>query len=75
VTKELPLGVLCCSASRALALLGVRLSRVAPLSLSSDPAFGEQARRLYRQTGGDTPPKVIKILGRLLQCRCGGIEV
>jgi hypothetical protein len=30
-------------------------------SLSSYPAFGEQARRLYRQSGGATPTKVIKI--------------
>jgi hypothetical protein len=45
------------------------------LSLSSDPALREQARRLYSQSGGGTPPKVSKTAGRLLLFRCGGIEV
>jgi hypothetical protein len=43
-----------------------------PTPLSSDPAFGEQARRLYRQSGGATPPKESKNIGRLILCRCGG---
>jgi hypothetical protein len=37
-----------------------------PTSLSSDPAFGEQPRRLYRQSGGATPLKVSESLVRPL---------
>jgi hypothetical protein len=74
VTNELPLGVLCCSALRALALLGYGSAEL-PTSLSSDPAFGELTRRVYRQYDGATSPKVCKNIARLLLCRCDGIEI
>jgi hypothetical protein len=47
-----------------LALLVGRLAEL-PTSLSSDPAFEEQARRLYRQSGGANPLKVSESLVRL----------
>jgi hypothetical protein len=47
-----------------LALLVGRLAEFST-SLSSDTHFGEQARRLYRQSGVATPLKVIKSLVRL----------
>jgi hypothetical protein len=37
-----------------------------PTSVFSDPAFGEQARRLYSQSEGANPLEVIKSLFRLL---------
>jgi hypothetical protein len=46
-----------------------------PTFLSSDPAFGEQARRSYRKSGCAAALKVYTNLGRLLLCRRGGIVV
>jgi hypothetical protein len=48
-----------------LALLVGRLAEL-PTSLSSNPAFGNQALRFYRQPGGATPLKVSGSLVRIL---------
>jgi hypothetical protein len=58
LTRELPLGVLwlLCVAGTSFARSTAQLS-CTHLSLSSYPTFGEQRRRLHRQSDGATPQK------------------